>query len=131
MKRDHWRVPYVGHAQTLALDHALAAITKNGLVGGDLDGVQAGVIVADAHSGRIRLVVGAPVVLVDGELASRASSPGSTARVVGGTLSAGEVKGLLENDDTRGAVRQIGDPVRWNVSMLHITLCLGWDSIGM
>lgn len=99
----------VGHAQTLALDDSGGARAEDGLVRGDLDGAQTGLVVGDLDGGRVGLVVGAPVVLVDGLLASRASSPGSTSRLGGGTLGSGEVEGLGQHDDASLGIREVGD----------------------
>lgn len=99
----------VGHAQTLALDDSGGAGAEDGLVRGDLDGAQAGLVVGDRDGGRVGLVVGAPVVLVDGLLASGASSPGSTSGLGCCALSSGEVEGLGQNDDASLGVREVGD----------------------
>lgn len=99
----------VGHAQTLALDDSRGAGAEDGLVRGDLDGVQTGLVVGDRDGGSVGLVVGAPVVLVDGLLASGASSPGSTSGLGGGALGSGEVEGLGQNDDASLGVGEVGD----------------------
>lgn len=52
-------------------------------------------LLGNAGAGSIRLVVGAPVILVDSDLASRSSTPGSTASGSGGTLGIGEVKAIV------------------------------------
>lgn len=101
----------VGHAKALALDHARRAVAEDGLVRSHLDGGQASVVVAHGHSRGIRLVVGAPVVLVDGLLAGIAGTPGRTSTPVGRALGSGEVESLLEDDDTRRGVLEVGDPV--------------------
>lgn len=56
-----------------------------------------------------RLVVAAPVVLVDSKLASRGGTPGSAASAGGSSLSVSEVKGLAENNDTGRAITEIRD----------------------
>lgn len=97
----------VGEVETLALDDSRGAIAEDGLVGGDLDGVQTGVVVGDADGGCVGLVVGAPVVLVDSQLASRVRSPGGTTRVISRALGTGEVEGLLEHDNAGHVVREV------------------------
>ncbi|KAI7506373.1 hypothetical protein KC367_g222 [Hortaea werneckii] len=59
--------------------------------------------------GRIRLVVVAPTVLIDGGLAARARTPGGATGGAGGTLSTAEVESLLENDNALLIVFEIGD----------------------
>lgn len=59
--------------------------------------------------GSVGLVVGAPVVLVNGSLASRASTPRRATGSSGGTLSVAEVKGLGQDDDAGGGVGKVGD----------------------
>lgn len=66
-------------------------------------------ILFDRGGGRVRLVVLAPVVLVDGNLTSGGSTPRSAASGGGSSLSTGEVEGLGENNDTRGRVTQVRD----------------------
>lgn len=97
----------VGHAETLALDDSGGARAEDGLVRGDLDGAQTSIVVGDSDSGSVGLVVGAPVVLVDGLLASGACSPGSTSGLGCGALSSGEVEGLGENDDASLGVSEV------------------------
>lgn len=99
----------VGHAQTLALDDSRGARAEDGLVRGDLDGVQTGLVVSDRDGGSVGLVVGAPVVLVDGLLASGACSPGSTSGLGSGALGSGEVEGLGQDDDASRGVGKVGD----------------------
>jgi hypothetical protein len=71
--------------------------------------VVGGGILFDRGGGRIRLVVFAPVVLVDGKLTSRGSTPRSAASAGGSSLSAGEVESLGENNHARGRVTQVRD----------------------
>ncbi|KAF7545500.1 hypothetical protein G7046_g9552 [Stylonectria norvegica] len=96
----------VAHAadepQALALDDALAAHAYEALVGLDGDAELAGVVVLDRRLGRAGLVVVAPAVLVDGELAGGRGAPGCAARGRGGALGAGEVDGRLQVDDACG-----------------------------
>lgn len=99
----------VGHAQTLALDDSGGARAEDGLVRGDLNGAQTGLVVSDRDGGSVGLVVGAPVVLVDGLLASGASSPGSASGLGGGALGSGEVEGLGQDDDASLGVGEVGD----------------------
>ena len=65
--------------ETLALNHTGAALTDDGLLGGNSDAKHAGIVVLDAGRRGVGLVVLAPVVLVDSGLACGASSPGGTA----------------------------------------------------
>lgn len=66
-------------------------------------------VLFDRGGGSIRLVVLAPVVLVDGNLTSRGSTPRSAASGGGSSLGAGEVESLGENDDAWGRVTQVRD----------------------
>ncbi|GMF74826.1 unnamed protein product [Aspergillus oryzae] len=59
--------------------------------------------------GSAGLVVGAPVILVDGHLAGGASSPRSATSLRGGTLSVGEVESLAQNNHTGLIVTEVGD----------------------
>ena len=65
------------NAETLSTDNTLATNTNQRLVGADLDTQNTGLVVLDVDLGGVGLVVVAPAVLVDGELALRAGSPGS------------------------------------------------------
>lgn len=96
-------------AETLALDNTGAAAADQTLVGADRDAQQAGVVVRHARLGRAGLVVVAPVVLVDGELAGRGGTPGSATRRGRGALGAGEVERLGQHDDAGRGVAQVGD----------------------
>lgn len=96
------------HANTLALDRG-TALADERLVAADGDTQDTGVVVADADGRRIRLVVLAPVVLVNGHLAGGASTPGGATRAAGRALRAGEVVGALNDDDTGLAVAQVAD----------------------
>lgn len=94
------------HAKTLA-NNLGVVLANDGLVAGDSDTEDTGVVVLDRGRGSVRLVVGAPVVLVDSKLASRSSAPGSTTGGGGGSLGSGEVVGSREDDDTGRAVAQV------------------------
>lgn len=96
------------NADTLALDGGTGLANKR-LVARDRDTLDTSVVVRYRYARRVRLVVGAPVVLVDGNLASAGGSPGGTSRGGGGTLGASEVIGSLEDDDTGLRVTQVGD----------------------
>lgn len=95
-------------AQALALDDALAADTNNGLVGLDVDAQRGRLVVGDRHLGGVGLVVGAPVVLVDSRLAARGSAIRRTTGLGGSALGTSEVKRLLEVDDPRRRIGQVG-----------------------
>jgi hypothetical protein len=112
--------------ETLALDDTGRTGAQQGLVGGNGDtertGIVAGIelVVINMHGferfllahgdGRSRrLVVVAPVVLVDSNLASRTSTPRSATGTASSTLSATEVKSLGEDNDTRGRVTKVRD----------------------
>lgn len=58
-------------------------------------------VLADRDGGCVRLVVRAPVVLVDGNLASRRSTPRRAASRGSSSLCAGEVEGLGQDDHAR------------------------------
>lgn len=66
-------------------------------------------VLFDRGGGSVRLVVPAPVVLVDGNLTSRVSTPRGAASAAGSSLSTGKVEGLGENNDARGRVTQVRD----------------------
>lgn len=92
-------VDAVGHAEALALDDTLAALTDDGLVGGDLNTCDTGSVVGDGvDSGSVRLVVVAPVILVDGLLACASGAPGSATTAGGGALGGGEVEAARVRD---------------------------------
>lgn len=95
--------------QTLALNHTAAALSDDGLLRSNSDAKDACIVVADTGRRSTGLVVLAPVILVDCKLAGRASSPGSTTSTRSSTLSAGEVEGLLQDDDTGRGVAQVRD----------------------
>lgn len=99
------------HADTTTLDDTAGALSNQRLVGVDSDTEQTGVVaksmlvkiidlfrctahclLGNAGAGSIGLVVGAPVILVDSDLAGRSSTPGSTASGSGGTLGISEVE---------------------------------------
>lgn len=100
------------HAQTTTLNNTAGALTNQGLVGANGDtkhtsivtgrrvstegtliiAQEMGYLLGDSSGSGIRLVVGAPVVLVDGNLAAGASTPRSTTGARGGALSIGEVE---------------------------------------
>ena len=68
-----------------------------------------GFLLAHGDGGSRRLVVVAPVVLVDSNLTSRSSAPGSATGTGSGTLSVAEVESLGEDNDTRGRVTKVRD----------------------
>ena len=109
-------------SQTLALDDTGRTRADQGFVGFDgyaedtgvvaerasqfgeidwNDGVWRLCVLADRDGGRVGLIVRAPVVLVDGKLASRCSTPGRAAGASSSSLCAGEVEGLRQNDHAR------------------------------
>lgn len=59
--------------------------------------------------GSTRLVVGAPVILVDGYLAARGSTPRRAASRGGGTLGSSKVKGLGKHNHTGLAITKVRD----------------------
>lgn len=104
------------HAQATALDDTLAALTNQGLVGANSDTEQTGLVanrtcehenqpslhilrylLGNGSSRRIRLVVGAPVILVDGNLAGRAGTPGLATSGRSGALGVGEVETIIHD----------------------------------
>lgn len=88
-------------ADTFALDGgSTAGLANKRLVARDRDTLYTSIVVRDRHAGRIGLVVLAPVILVDGNLAGAGRSPGGAARGGRGTLGAGEIVCSLEDDDT-------------------------------
>jgi hypothetical protein len=68
-----------------------------------------GFLLGHRHGGSRRLVVVAPVVLVDSNLTSSSSAPGSATGTGSGTLSVAEVESLGEDNDTRGRVTKVRD----------------------
>lgn len=97
----------VGHPDALALEDTFRARTDDRFVGGDLDRVKTSFIVRDRGGRRIGLVVAAPVVLVDGGLASSASAPWCTTR--SRRSRTGEVECLAQQNDARARVSEVGD----------------------
>ena len=114
--------------ETLALDDTGGTGAQQGLVGGNGDTEGAGIVAGDwlvviyldedefggfllgyGDGGSRRLVVRAPVVLVDSKLASRSSAPGSATGTGSSTLSVAEVESLGEDNDTRGRVTKVRD----------------------
>lgn len=80
--------------QPLALDDAGAALADQGFVRVDGDAKHAGLVVADAGLGRVGLVVVAPPVLVDGQLALGAGAPGGAASAARCAFGAAEVEAI-------------------------------------
>ncbi len=97
------------HAEAFALDDPLASDTDQGLVRPDSDAENAGLVVLDRHLGGVGLVVGAPVVEVDGRLATRAGAPRSAASLGDSALGSSEVKGPVEHDDAGLGVTEVRD----------------------
>jgi hypothetical protein len=100
------------HAQTTALDNTTLALTNQGLVRAHSDTEQTSFVAArsvrmartsiiaraienplgNGSCSCIRLVVGAPVILVNSNLARGASTPGHTSGGSGSTFSIGKVE---------------------------------------
>lgn len=99
----------VDDAETLTADNTLGANADQGLVGTNSDAQNTGLVVLDVDLGGVGLVVGAPAVLVDSELALSAGTPGSTAGLTGGALGADEADGAVEVDTTGGRVAEVLD----------------------
>lgn len=98
------------NADTLALDDTLGTLADQTLVGSNGHTKHTSLVVCDAlDDGGIGLVVGAPVVLVDGNLAGGSSAPGSASGGSDCTFSASEVKSLGKDDDTSGGVLEVVD----------------------
>jgi hypothetical protein len=107
--------------QALSKKHATLASTNDGLVALDLDRVESSLVVADINARSAGLVIGAPVILVNGDLkniksalclrryvgfdpsylASRAGAVRSTSSLGGSPLSASEVESLRQDDSVR------------------------------
>lgn len=87
-----------GKTQALSEKHTLLSITNDGLVALDLDGVEGSLVVLDVNARGIGLVVAAPVVLVDGDLASRVGAVRSASLLGSGSLRASEVESLSQNN---------------------------------
>lgn len=97
------------NSQTPSLDDTSAALTNDSLIRGDSDAEHTGFVVGGSGGGRIGLVVLAPVVLVNGDLACGGGAPGQTAGGGFGAFGIGEVKGLVEDDDAGGGVAEVRD----------------------
>lgn len=114
--------------QTLTLDNTGGTLTDDGLVGGNGDTENTGVVTCRLSVYAIRflvtwlfhllgdrdgrsagLVVLAPGVLVNSNLASRRGTPGSAASAGGGTLGATEVKGLAQDNDASLTITKVRD----------------------
>lgn len=94
----------------LALEDTARPDTHNRLVRPDLDGQRRRVVVRHVHRRRVGLVVRAPVVLVDGDLARGVGAPRRAAVRLGrGALGAGEVELLGDVDDAGLVVAEVGD----------------------
>jgi hypothetical protein len=78
--------------QTLTLDDTGAALADQGLVGVHSDTKNTSIIIANPGLSHTGLVVIAPRVLVNGELAFGAGTPGGAAGSSGGSFSAAEVE---------------------------------------
>lgn len=88
-------------SDSLALDDTLGALADQALVGADGHTKDTGLVVCDlADLGSFGLVVAAPVVLVDGDLALGASSPRSTSGLGSGAFSASEIEGFGQDNYT-------------------------------
>lgn len=99
----------LGNVKALALDNTLAADTNKTLVGSNDDRVQCSLVIRDGCLGGVGLVVVAPAVLVDSNLAGGSSAVRSAASLGGGALSAGEVKRSVQDDDSGRRVGKVGD----------------------
>jgi hypothetical protein len=100
----------VGHADTLSFDDTLVALADKRLVGANSDTNDTSLVVGDAGDlGRGLLVVVTPSVLVDGDLACRASSPGAATSRGGLTLTASEVEGLGEDNGAGLAITEVAN----------------------
>jgi hypothetical protein len=108
----------VGHTETLALDHTGAALTDEGLFGRNSNSDGSGVVVRDGGRRRAGLVVLAPVVLVDGQLTGGTGTPRSATGTRSLALGAGEVEGLLQDDNTSGGVAKVRDQL--GIGLEHI-----------
>lgn len=100
----------VDHADTLSLDNTLVALSDQGLVGANSDTKDTSLVIGDAADlGCVLLVVVTPAVLVDGDLASRASAPGTATSRGDLALGTGEVKSLGEDNGTSLRVSEVAD----------------------
>lgn len=100
----------VGHANTLSFDDTLVALADKRLVGANSDTNNTSLVVGDAGNlGCILLVVVAPVVLVDGNLASGTSTPGTATSRGGLALTASEVEGLGEDNGASLSITEVAN----------------------
>lgn len=95
--------------QALSTDNTGRAGANDGLVVSDLDTRHTSLVIGNTSRGCRRLVVFAPVVLVDSELAGTASAPGSAAGFCGASLSTSKIKLLVEDNDTGLAIAKVRD----------------------
>ena len=88
----------VSKTQALSEEHTLLSVTEDGLVALNQDGVEGSLVVFDGDARSIGLVVGAPVILVDSDLASRAGAVRSTSCLGSSSLGPSEVESLSQNN---------------------------------
>lgn len=89
----------IGEVQAFTLDHTLRSRSNDRLIRSHDDGVQTSFVVRDRSGRGTRLVVAAPIVLVDGSLAASTSPPRSATRARSG--GAGKVERLAQQYDAR------------------------------
>lgn len=92
--------------KTFAFDGS-TTFTHEGLIAADGDAENTRIVVGNGHGRGVGLVVGAPVILVDGNLAGGRSTPGRTSGRRRGALGAGEVVSTLNDDDTGDIVSKV------------------------
>jgi hypothetical protein len=99
----------ISETKTFAFDNALGTNTNDALIRADHDRVQAGLVILDSNLLSARVVISAPLILVDRKLAVRACSPRSAACFSRRSLGTLEVKSSLQVDDTGGVILQVVD----------------------
>jgi hypothetical protein len=94
--------------KALALDNPLASYADETLVRSYENGIQCSIVILDTDLGRVRLIVGTPVILIDGKLTGRSCTIGSTASGAGRAFSSSKVKGSVQDNNSGRRVAEIG-----------------------
>ncbi|KAI6773128.1 hypothetical protein HG530_004086 [Fusarium avenaceum] len=90
----------LGNIKALALDNTLATDADKTLIRTNNNRVQRSLVIFNADLGGVGLVVVAPAVFIDSDLAGGSCAVRSAASLGRGALSASEVKGSVQNDNS-------------------------------
>lgn len=97
-------------ADTLSLDDTIGTLSDQGLVGANSHAQDTSLVISDAADfGCIGLVVRTPIVLVDCQLAGRASAPWSTSGRGDFAFGTSKVKCFSEDDDSCRGVGEVAN----------------------